>query len=285
MIEGHGFSFPIGWWPATRPNQPTGHWSYLYILVLAAIYAVAGPAPLVARLVQSSMVSVLHPWLVWRITNRLFGATAGLAAAIATACYGYFVYYAGALVTESLYILAVLWVLDIATAMVCAPSPSSRVPAIRPWLLLGLAAGLATLLRQAFLLMVPVVLAGSPGSFSGRAGANRVPTPSLVAIAGRAASALAVVVLLILPWTVRNYNAFGQFVPLNTNAGLVMFWADHPVHGTSFIPILRDGPVSYATLLPKDVAGLNEAAIDRELLRLQPRLRQGAIRCAISGCR
>jgi hypothetical protein len=59
-------------------------------------------------------------------------------------------------------------------------------------------------------------------------------------------------------------------VPLNTNAGFVFYWGNHPLHGDTFIPILPSGPdlnqVSYLTLLPKELSRLNEAELDRELL-------------------
>jgi hypothetical protein len=265
VVEGHGFSFPTGWWPATRANQPTAHWSFLYVLFLAAIYAIAGPAPLVARLVQAAIVGVLHPWLVWRIGNRLFGPTVGLASAAVTALYGYFVYYAGALVTESLYIVAVLGVLDAATAIACS-TRAERTADVKPWLVLGTSAAIATQLRQVFLLMVPVVLGWVAWQVLRRRGSNGAPPLSPVPVVGRAALALSLVLLAILPWTVRNYIAFGQLVPLNTNAGFVMFWANHPIHGTSFIPIIPNGSVNYGTLLPAGLTGLNEAALDRELL-------------------
>lgn len=267
VSDGHGFTFGSNWWPATRANEPTAHWSFLYVLLLAAVYAIAGPAPLLARLLQASIVGVLHPWLAWRIGNRLFGPAVGLASAAVTALYGYFVYYSGALVTESLYIVAVLWVFDIATAMVCRSSPPDRVAAVRPWVLLGFAAAVATLFRQAFLLMVPIVLAWTAWQVFRRRNDDGRPVVSLGALAGRAVIALALVAMAMLPFTVRNYRAFGQFVPLNTNAGFVMFWANHPVHGTWFQPILSYGAINYGTMLPQDIKGLNEAALDRELLR------------------
>ena len=263
VLEGHGFSFATGWWPATRANQPTAHWSFLYVLFLAAVYSVTGPAPLAARLIQATAVGLLHPWLAWRIANRLFGPTAGLASAAIAAFYGYFVYYAGALVTESLYIVAVLWVIDIATSI--AGRERDAASAWRPWAWLGVAVAVATLLRQLFLLVLPVVLAWLGWQLMRR----RAATSGLswLAFAGRAAIVVAVVVVAMLPWTARNYRAFGQLVPLNTNAGFVMYWANHPVHGTSFKPILSYGEVNYGTMLPDDVGALNEAQLDRELLR------------------
>ena len=42
LITGHGFSFDRGWYPFTLPDTPTAHWSFLYSLFVAAVYAVAG---------------------------------------------------------------------------------------------------------------------------------------------------------------------------------------------------------------------------------------------------
>jgi hypothetical protein len=114
--------------------------------------------------------------------------------------------------------------------------------------------------------MVPIVVAWTAWQLFRRRSGGASST-SVFVLAGRAAAAVAVVIALMLPWTVRNYRAFDQFVPLNTNAGFVMFWANHPVHGTSFIPILSYGEVNYGTMLPRELAGMSEAAIDRELLK------------------
>jgi hypothetical protein len=80
--------------------------------------------------------------------------------------------------------------------------------------------------------------------------------------------ALTTAILLgcILPWTVRNYESFGEFVLLNTNAGYVFYWGNHPVHGTEFRPIMSTVELNYMTLLPGDLRGLNEARLDKALL-------------------
>jgi hypothetical protein len=263
LLDGHGFSFATGWWPATRANQPTAHWSFLYVLFIAAIYSVFGPAPLIARLAQAFLTGILHPLLVWRIGNRLFGPAAGLASAAVTAIYGYFVFYGGALVTESLFFLAFLWVLDIVTAMAVSRGDASR--RLSPWVQLGFGLAAAMLLRQAFLLMVPPILAWLAWRLGIRRSAEEAP-PARQALAIRGLLALAIFASCILPWTIRNYRVFGEFVPLNTNAGFVFFWANHPVHGNEFIPILPNGPVNYMTLLPREFRRMNEAQLDRALL-------------------
>ena len=71
--------------------------------------------------------------------------------------------------------------------------------------------------------------------------------------------AIAVLVLSIAPFTIRNYAAFGQFLLLNSNAGYAMFSAQHPMHGTEF----REFD---AAPVPPELVGLNEAQLDKELM-------------------
>jgi hypothetical protein len=137
------------------------------------------------------------------------------------------------------------------------------------WLLLGVACALGALLRQVFLLVVPFILLWVVWQFwmSRRRAGRPLGLPML---AMRLAVTLGVVLVCVLPFTIRNYKAFNRFVLLNTNAGFVLYWGNHPIHGTTFVPILPSGPdldqVSYLTLLPNELSRLNEADLDRALL-------------------
>ena len=320
VMEGNGFSFDTGWWPATSAYQPTAHWSFLYVLFLAGIYFVVGPMPLVPKLIQAVLTGIFIPLITWRIGRRLFGQRVGLVSATLTAFYAYFVYYAGALVTESFFTLAVLWALDISTALADPSNRQCSGKELKPWVYLGLAFAAAALLRQTILLLVPFVLAWigwqvrrpapseSPllggdrrlqPSGVGR-GDSQQPTPTplqrrgiiaswysrqnpllggdrrlqpsgvgrstktpVVPLLSRMTLTVLIVFAFILPWTVRNYRVFGQFVLLNTNAGFAFFWGNHPIHGTEFIPLLPD----YGALIPRELHGLNEAQMDRALLQ------------------
>ena len=73
---------------------------------------------------------------------------------------------------------------------------------------------------------------------------------------------------MILPFAIRNYQAFDTFVLLNTNAGFAFFWGNHPIHGTSFMPLLPGGAQQYYDLIPKELLPLNEAKLDKALLSL-----------------
>jgi hypothetical protein len=77
-----------------------------------------------------------------------------------------------------------------------------------------------------------------------------------------------VILSLILPFTFYNYARFERFVLLNTNAGFAFYWANHPIYGTHFEPILPYKWGTYQDLIPRELLKLDEAALDQELFRL-----------------
>lgn len=267
VLGGHGFTFGAGWWPATPAGEPTAHWSFLYVGLLALAYLVFGPHAIAARLIQSVLAGVLQPLLTFRIAKRMFGPRTGLIAAALAALNGYFVYYSSALMTESLYIVALLWVIDIATAIAVRSSAGQRAAPVRLWTLLGLAFAAAALLRQVALLVVPAVLGWLVwrGSADASIAGKRARSARLVTLSRALVSAVVLLACLV-PFTVRNYRAFGAFVLLNTNTGFAFFWANHPVHGSQFMPLLSDDKPSYGDLIPAELKSLNEGRLDRALL-------------------
>ena len=272
VAAGHGFSFGTDWWPGVRADQPTAFWSYLYTIFLAAIYTVFGHHPLVARLVQAVLVGLAMPWLTYRLARRSLispsrrqergaGGVVALIAAAASAVYLYFITYAASLMTEALYITGILWALD--AAMRLAEALNSQATAgrrLRLGIELGLAMGVTLLLRQ----VISVFLATLALWFlwlTWRRGWWRRAIPPLLA------SALTVV-LLISPFVVRNYRLFGVIGLPNTNVGINFFWANHPIYGAQFEAVLSpEHGVSYQELIPPELRGLNDALLDRALLR------------------
>ena len=266
VVTGFGFSFAENHWPATRGGEPTAHWSYLYTLYLAGVYSLVGFQPVVARLLQALIAGILQPWLTWRLGNRVFGPRVGVVAAALSAVYIYFVYYAGGLLTETFYFLGILWTLDCAMR-ITAPDRKRKW---RLWLELGLAIGVTTLLRQLFLLFAPFLFLWIWWNLPRQTTAAK-PNPVIGWMRWPALQGLlmtgVVIVMLIVPWTIRNYRAFGIFVPLNTNAGFAFYWGNHPIHGTHFIPLLPAGGPSYHDLIPPDLLPLNEGKLDQALMR------------------
>ena len=146
LAAGHGYSFDRPWYPFAPAKAPTAHWSFLYTAFAAAVYALVGPHPLAARLIQAVLVGLLMPWLTYRLARRMMGsrgetfstptqdtspdnsssfharragspASVPLLAAFLAAIYAYFVLYAGMVQTEALYIYALLWSLERAPAL------------------------------------------------------------------------------------------------------------------------------------------------------------------------
>lgn len=286
VTEGHGFSFGEAHWPITPANAPTAHWSFIYTLFLAGIYWLAGVNPLIVRLIQIVIVSVAHSWLVYRLGKQVFNHATGLWATLLSAVYLYFIYYSGALMTEPFYIIGILWTLDAAMRIVRSvdrgtvqsgvQKSSLQKPRVSTaqWLELGLAIGFTMLMRQVFGLFVPFLflwvwwgLLGLNRSGEGVSNEHPVGWKSVFSPLRGMIVASVVALLLIAPWTIRNYVAFGEFVPLNTNSGYAFFWGNHPIYGTSFVGILPpDGP-TYQDLIPEELHSLNEAELDKALLR------------------
>ena len=282
VAAGHGFTFAGNWWPLTRAGEPTAHWSFVYTLFLAGFYKWVLVDPLYPRLFQAVLVGVAQPLLVYKICQP-FGQTVGLVAALVSAVYGYFVFYAAALVTESFFIVgilaSILLAIDLAGHYDSGPpvqrSETAKGTKSVKWFLLGLVMALSTLLRQTALFFYPfllawIMIAGSERHMGGGTAWRGRALVSLVSGSRRfwrgAALATAVIILLIVPWTIRNFIAFDEFVPLNTNSGFAFFWANHPVHGTDFVAVLPDSGPTYASLIPEEWKSLNEAALDRRLL-------------------
>jgi 4-amino-4-deoxy-L-arabinose transferase-like glycosyltransferase len=240
VVAGRGFSFPTAWYPFTQADKATAHWSYLYTLYLAGIYEVVGHHPLVARVAQA-LLSGLGTWLTFVIGRRLFSPWAGLAAAALHASYAYLVFFNVALMTQTFYIIALLAVLALVLRM-----RSESV--VRDWVLLGFLIGIGTLLRQTLLLFTPVLLAWLVWARTGRLG-WRGPATTLMVVAA-----------LILPWTIRNYLAFGDVLLLNSNGGFFFYSSNHPNQGVDFDP-------NYVAPIPARLADLPEPALDRALYR------------------
>ncbi len=270
LVSGHGFTFPRLWWPLTRPDEPTAHWSYLYTLYLAGIYRLFGPHPLIARLLQATLVGFLHPLLAYLLGRRLFGPRVGLVAAGWTALYPYFVYYSATLMTEPFYITGILATLYLTMRL------AEELRRGQAW---GWAAGLGmtlaatVLLRQVFLLFLPFLLIWL-GWATLRTNPNPNPNPNPAPNPARqphlilsTAIILALLALFILPFTAYNYARFHRFVLLNTNAGFAFFWGNHPIYGDHFRSLLpADGP-SYQDLIPPELRSLDEAAMEKALLK------------------
>lgn len=258
IANGYGFTFDRPWWPATPAGEPTAHWSYFYSIFVAAIYWVFGPQPLMVRLIQVLIVGFLHPVLVYQIGKHAFSEKIGLLAAAISSLYIYFIYYSATLMTEPFYITSILLILLLAILLVknFDQISNDRKSFLLFIFLISITSFITILLRQVFLLFLPFLYFWIILSLGKKNFGKSIKFAAL---------SLTITFLLIFPITILNYLRFNQFVLLNTNAGFAFYWANHPIYGTHFEGILTKS--TYLDLLPKELYGLNEAALDRELLK------------------
>jgi 4-amino-4-deoxy-L-arabinose transferase-like glycosyltransferase len=260
VLGGHGFSFGELWWPITPAGAPTAHWSFLYTLYLVVVYFLFGPNPLAGRILQAIIVGVVHPYITYRLGEKLFSRNIGIIAAGITAVYVYFFYYDAALMTEPFYITAILFSVWSGIHLSENLDPKQD---IKLGLALGLSLGITLLLRQVFLLFLPFFFLWIWISRFRRS-RNLVPFIKRVPLLSTVLS-VALIAACILPVTLYNYSRFHRFVLLNTNSGYAFFWGNNPIYGTKFIPILSTP--EYREMIPQEVRHLDEAALDQELLK------------------
>jgi hypothetical protein len=231
-------------------TQPSSNYSPGLPLLVAGVYEITGGVhERTARVVLALIgtLGVLLTYLLGRRLARLHfcahpgphkGASApiaGLIAAVAMAIYPALLEYQGMLMSEPLAsvllvgaVLAVLWAGDarqgqpatgscregrgVAGADVLTPLPS-RHPLVR-WVLPGVLLGALAMVRPEYL-GVSVVLAAVVIAL----GAYRDWLRALTS----AAILLAAALVVIAPWTIRNAEALGRFVPISTGGGQVLF--------------------------------------------------------------
>jgi hypothetical protein len=181
--------------------------------------------------------------------------------------------------TESFYIIGVLWTLDCSLRIInrwSRPMAEGQVTGrwrrVSPWIELGVAISITAMLRQVFLPFVPflilwlwwAIFRQERQAFSDT---RRAFSRASTALVQYGLLTSTVIFLFIAPVTLFNYHQFGRFVLLNTNAGYALYWSNHPAYGNSYAATLKDDMPSYYDMLPKELLWMDEASLDQELLQ------------------
>ena len=244
VASGQGFTYPEHYYPWVPPDTITSYYSGTMVLQLAIIYKLFGYHPLVARLFFA-MLGTAIVFLIYLLASRFFGKLAGLFAAVFAALYSYLILYSATLLTETPFILLLL--IAIVSAYIVVEDGNHRY-----LLLVGIGLAGAILFRMAVLAFVPVFLAWI--YFSSRATGRKPISIGLLLIP------CAIIMLAVLPWTLRNYGLYGRFMLLESQFGHVFWNSNHPEQGTNF-----RGP--WVAPIPEELLELNEADLTYELLR------------------
>jgi len=209
ILSGHGYSSP---WPNT-PLAPTAQQPPVYPILLAGIFKLAGVyslASLWIAVVLNACFSALTAVAILRLGKRDFLPLAGVLAAWVWSCWLYEAVVAIRIWESSLSALlltvTVLLLGDLATS-----------PRRIRWLIFGILAGLAVLTNTTLLAVFPFFWWWLWSTHRRRgASCGRLMLASIM-----------VCIVVILPWTIRNYATFHRLIPVRDNFGLELWLGNH----------------------------------------------------------
>jgi 4-amino-4-deoxy-L-arabinose transferase-like glycosyltransferase len=209
VLSGFGFSSP---W-ANTVMMPTAQQPPVYPYLLAGIFKLAGVysyRSLWIAVGLNAILSAITAVVILKIGKRTFGASTGVLAAWIWSCWIYEAVVSIRLWESSLSAL----LLAIGLLLLPELADSGRP---RLWLIFGALAGVAALTNTTLLSVFPFFwlwlwTCCRRRGFSG----------------GKwLAASVCVCVLIVLPWTLRNYRTFDQLVPIRDNFGLELWLGNH----------------------------------------------------------
>lgn len=199
IASGHGFSSPY-----QGDTGPTAMLPPLYAYIIGGIFKVFGiftTTSAIVLLTLQSIFSALTCIPVYAIGLWTFGKRGARVAGWTWALFPYAIYLSAAMIwctsLSALLFALVLW-------LVLRIKESAG---LRDWLLLGLTTGVVALTNPTIVPVCVALVMWLWLSAPQRRGmiAARAPVAALIAL------------LCIVPWTVRNYEVFGRFIPIRSN--------------------------------------------------------------------
>ena len=186
----------------TPGKGPDPHWPPGYVLLMSSLYWLFGRSPLLLK-GANALVDAASVILVWRFALAFWKdeATARLGAVV-------YAINPVLIAVSQIFIYGPLFGFFLLLLALCVH---------RSALLWGFLLGIGALIKPV-ILPAPLFLAVTSW-MEGR------PVPR---IAGRVLMAAAVMLLVISPWTYRNYIAFDRFLLVSANGGWVLWWGNNP---------------------------------------------------------
>ena len=228
LVSGHGYSSP---WPNTpllaTAQQPPG-----YPLLLAAIFRVFGAysiSSLWTAVALNAIFAGLTAIVILRIGVTAFGATVGILSAWIWACW---LYEAAVCIRLWESALSALW---LSISLLFLPAIAASPRASR-WLAFGLLAGVAGLTNTTLLAVFPFVWLWL--WISCRSHGRSCNRLLLISVA--------TCLLVMTPWTIRNYAVFHRLMPMRDNFGLEFWVGNHDLNERNDFPLFN--PAEYNRL-------------------------------------
>lgn len=214
LAAGHGFHYPAA--PAGAPAEARYGRAPLYPAFLAVVRLAGGADAWIRNVrVAQCAVGALGIWWLAVIARRAAGPRAAVACAWLAAVYPPFVWMSAYVLTEGVYVtLAAAVALAIGPAIDGVPPPRGTTSSdVRTGIVAGLLAGAGVLVRPVMLFFLLL------------AGVWLVVRRRWVLAGALAAASLVVVG----PWTARNYREYGRLVLVASEGGLTFWTGNHPL--------------------------------------------------------
>ena len=205
IASGAGFSI--------HPGVPTPERAPGFPFFLSIVYSLFGHSLLIATLAQAALGALIC-LLLYDITRRLFDERTAMAAALFVCFFPVSVAYTGLLLSETLFtffFVLSMWL------FVRSEGGEKKVQLVFS----GAALGLTTLIRPTTILFpagifIALLLSGTGRPFR------------------KTALAVLAFVLVILPWTARNYVRFGVFMPVATGGSTCLYATGRMAEGGTY---------------------------------------------------
>jgi 4-amino-4-deoxy-L-arabinose transferase-like glycosyltransferase len=204
IASGQDFSSPM-----PLSTGPTAWTAPVYPYFVAAIFRVCGiysKSSALAILALQDFFSALTCLVIFLLGKKSFGTSVGLNAAWIWAFSPYGIYIPNHWVWETSLTTLLLAVLFLLTLRLGA---AMRV---RDWLVYGFLWGVAALTSPVVLFVFPPLLVWLWWRYR----------EQHALLSRRMASSVGILCLIVAPWFVRNYVAFGRFIPFRSNFGAVL---------------------------------------------------------------
>jgi len=225
-------------------------WGYGYYL--AAFYWLFGPTPLPALIVQA-LLNAAIPVLVYAYASHAFDRRVAAVATLLVAVLSFNTVYVSTESTDS--ISTVLFM-----AMLVAFVHGRQDNRMRWFVGIGLLAGVAAQFRPN-LVLLPFVFAGlncllgpqesREGPALAGPGWRRVQQGAVIAV---------VAIALLVPWTWRNYQLSGQFLPTSTHGGVQLWYGT--LQAGPHLESRAHNPRSVFATSPFDYTSLSNVPVD-----------------------
>lgn len=206
----------------TAGGVPTAYWPVGYPAFIAVFYAVFGHHYLPVLLFQALLGAATAALLV--LLGRGFAsAAAARAAGLIIALAPNQVAYAARLFPAVVSAFAV-----VAIAVVVLKTRGFR------------GAFCAGVMTGAAALVAPVMLVSAPAAWA----ADSFRRLGFFRVLGRGVVVAALALVVVAPWTYRNWRVFGEFVPVSTNGGVNLWIGNNPnATGAYYYPTSRINPI------------------------------------------